>query len=81
VVDVEHQQRKRLAVRERILHGHIDRAVEIFAVSEAGEGIGQALGSDRLKALLEIADLGFRQRQPAFERLVGIAHFAGGFQQ
>ena len=50
MVDVEHQQRQRLAARQRSLHRHLDRAVEIFAVAEAGQRIGQALGADRLEA-------------------------------
>ena len=31
--------------------------------------------------MLQIADLGLRQRQPVFQRLVGFAHLAGGFDQ
>ena len=72
---------KRLAAGLRILDRGLDRAVEIFAVAEAGERIGQALGPDRLQALLQVADLVFRQRQPVLQRLVGVAHLAGGFHQ
>ena len=45
------------------------------------ERIGQALGPDRLEAVLQIADLGLRQRQPVFQRLVGVAHLAGRLHQ
>jgi hypothetical protein len=43
--------------------------------------IGQTFGPDRLEALLQVADFRFRQRQPVFERPVGIAHLAGRFHQ
>lgn len=39
------------------------------------------LSADRLEALLEVADLALRQRQPVFERFVGLAHLAGGVHQ
>ena len=81
MVDVEHQKRQRLAARQRRPHRHVDRAVEIFAVAQSGQRIGQALGADRLEAVLEIADLGLRQHQPVFQRLVGLAHLAGRLQQ
>ncbi|MEY9807654.1 hypothetical protein ABIF30_007261 [Bradyrhizobium elkanii] len=81
VVDVEHQERQRLAAGERGLHRHVDRAVEIFPVAEAGERIGQALGADRLEAVLQVADLRLRQREPVLQRLIGLAHLARRFYQ
>lgn len=81
MVDVEQQERQRLAARERALHGYTDHAIEIFAVAEARQRIGQALGADCFQALLEIADFVLRQRQPVFQRLVGLAHLAGRTQQ
>ena len=66
VVDVDHQQRQRLAAaRARSAPPSSIDAVEILAVAEPGQRIGQALGADRLEILLQIADLGLRQRQPA----------------
>jgi hypothetical protein len=60
MIDIEHQKRKRLAIGKRFLHGAFDRTVEIFAVAEASEGIGQALRIYCLEALLQIVDLGLR---------------------
>ena len=58
MVDVKHHQRQRVAARQRCSNRHVDRTVEIFAVTQSGQRIGQALGADRLEAVLQVADLG-----------------------
>ena len=81
MVDIEHQQRKRLVGCDRVLDRHLDRAVEIFAIAKTSEGIGQAFGPYRFQALLEIADFRHRQHQPFFQCLVGVLHLTGRFHQ
>jgi hypothetical protein len=57
VIDVQHQQRQRFAVLDGELDRRIEGAVEVFAVAEAGERVGEAFGPDGFEVLLELADL------------------------
>ena len=81
MIDVEHQQRQRRVVGARGLDGGDQRAIEMFAVAEAGEGIGQALGADRVEAFLQMADFLLGADQALFQRPVVLDGIVGGVQQ
>jgi hypothetical protein len=57
VVDIGHQQRERLALGGRFRDRLGESGVEIFAVSERGELIGETFGAHRLEIMLQVLDL------------------------
>ena len=81
VVDVGHQQRQRLAPGRRFADALGERGIEIFAVGERRQRIGEAFVANRLEIVLQLLDLLARRREPRFELAVARLHFIGALHQ
>jgi hypothetical protein len=81
VVDIGHQQRERLALGGRFRDRLGESGVEIFAVGERGELIGETFGAHRLEIMLQVLDLLARCGKPRFELLVARLHFLGALHE
>ena len=77
VVDVRHQQRQRLVLRRGFGDALGESGIEIFAVGERGERIGEAFGAHRLEIVLQLLDLLLRCFEPRLELLVARLHGLG----
>ena len=66
-IDVGHDQREGLAPQCRLIDRLLQHLLEMAAIGEAGERVGQRLGPCRFQCLAQIADLVRALAQLAFE--------------